>query len=224
MLSLNHEIGKIEDTFKQWFPGQAFIQAAKIQSYPLLVEEQVLVANAVISRQQEFSTGRWLARQGMQEFGLPSTAIKVGKLRNPLWTESIIGSITHDSGYCVVVLMKKQRHGEKGIGIDLVGLAQRAAQIEGLEGMIVANDKELEAVEIFDLKINPALLLFSLKESLLKALTFYLDDFIDLRSIEISCLNKLFVTVCGNTVVADIFAAKSGNYLITTAKVYQIDT
>lgn len=220
MVCSGKELEVIELILKQWFSVHTFTKAAKIQTYPILDVENALIAHAVRSRQQEFSTGRWLARQGLLHFGLPVAPIEIGKLRNPLWPVSILGSITHDAEYCAVVLMQKQLHSEIGIGIDLVSLTHHTGKLEGLESMIARNSDEIVAVKTLNLALDPTLLLFSIKESVIKALSFYLDDFIDMRSIEISYANKLLFNLSGCSVKADIFAAKSKNYLLTAVKIY----
>lgn len=218
MMELNKDIEQIECSLRQWFPNQAFVKAAKIQDYPILPEEQALVANAVSSRQREFATGRWLSRQGLQSFGLPDQPIKMGRLRNPLWPESVTGTISHDGELCAVVLMQKQQHCEASIGIDLVSLPQRVGRMDELALMFLANADELSAMAAFNLAVDPALLLFSVKESVVKAMSFQLDDFIDMRAIEIYHADKLRFRISGNSASADIVAATTGNYLITAIK------
>jgi len=215
---LSRDIEQIEHSLKQWFPSQAFTKAAKIQDYPILPEEQALVANAVSSRQHEFATGRWLSRQGLQSFGLPDRPIKMGRLRNPLWPESVTGTISHDGELCAVVLMQEPQCNEAGIGIDLVALTQRTGRMDELAPMFMANADELSAMAAFNLAVDPALLLFSVKESVVKAMSFQQDDFIDMRAIEVHHADKLRFSISGNLVSADIVAATTGNYLLTAVK------
>ncbi len=223
MLYLENEIEELELIFKQWFSRNAFIKASRIQAFPLFSEEKNLINGAVINRQQEFSTGRWLARQGLQQLGQPAVPIKIGRLRNPLWPESIIGSITHDANCCAVVVMQKQKHSELGVGIDLVALPQHSGKLDGLESMISKDVQEMDAVNKLNLALEPALLLFSIKESVIKALSFFLDDFIDMRIIEISYVNKIVFKLPGCFIKADVYATKSQNSLLTAVKVYQVD-
>ncbi|HEY8036304.1 MAG TPA: 4'-phosphopantetheinyl transferase superfamily protein [Methylobacter sp.] len=223
MVGVDKDVAAIEDILRSWFSEEAFIKASKIQLYPLLDAEKTLVADAVIGRQKEFSTGRWLARQGLQQFGLAIEPIRIGKLRNPLWPDSVLGSISHDAECCAVVLVQKQAHNGAGIGIDLVALSQRAGKLDGLESMVTANMLELDAVNKLNLAVEPALLLFSIKESIIKALSFYLDDFIDMRLIEVSYANKILFKLSGRLITGDVFAAITQNYLLTAVNIYQIN-
>jgi 4'-phosphopantetheinyl transferase EntD len=154
----------------------------------------------------------------LQSFGLPDQPIKMGRLRNPLWPESVTGTISHDGELCAVVLMQEPQRSEAGIGIDLVSLSQRVGRMDELAPMFMANADELSAMAAFNLAVDPALLLFSVKESVVKAMSFQLDDFIDMRAIEIHYADKLRFSISGNFVSADIVAAATGNYLLTAVK------
>lgn len=222
---LDRETGEIETILSGWFPHSAFVKAAKIEQHPLLAEEQQWVANAVPARRQEFATGRWLARQGLAYWGLKQSPIAMGRLRNPVWPAAVLGTITHDAGVCAVVMIKKGQHHDKGIGIDLLGLATEPGQkLVGAETLVSADLSELEAVKIFNIELDPIIVLFSIKESLVKALAFFLQDFIDLRAIKIAYAHELSVSVQGCPVTADIYAMANAHFLLTAARIYRIET
>lgn len=65
----------------------------------ILPEEMALVAAATESRQEEFITGRYCARQALRRLGQPDAALLRGAGREPLWPAGIVGSITHCPGY-----------------------------------------------------------------------------------------------------------------------------
>jgi len=65
--------------------------------------------------------------------------------------------------------------------------------------------------------IDPAVLLFSIKESVIKALRYKLDSFIDMRDIEIYKSGRLQYKLLGNSIHGNIFVAKTNNYLLTAA-------
>lgn len=224
MRSVSDEVEHIEEIMRPWFDSQVFLKASKIGSYPLFEEEQQLIEGAVLSRRNEFSTGRWLARQGLRQFGLAQQAIEMGRLRNPIWPESVLGSITHDADYCAVVMMEHGKHRELGVGIDLVNLPQRKEKLNDLGDMISADTQELTAVSQLNSGVDPLLLLFSMKESIIKALSFWLTDFIDMRSIHISTSDKLLCKLDDYRIDADLYAANSTDNLVTAAKIYSIDS
>lgn len=215
----DEEIGRIERPLKAWFPEPAFIKAAAIGDHPILPEERALVANAVERRQREFATGRFLARQGLRRFGLPDRPILAGRLREPLWPDSVIGTISHDGALCAVALMRKQEGSEAGIGIDLVSLMRRPLRMDELASMFVTHEDELGAVAALNVPVDPALLLFSLKESAVKAISAPPDDFIDLRAIEIRAIDGLAFSLRGVPVSSDLFAAATDRHLVTAVKI-----
>ena len=106
MPELACEIGQVEHALRGWFPSDTFVKVARIDDYAMLPEEQALVARAVDRRRREFATGRWLSREGLRHFGLPERPIMMGRLRNPLWPESVIGTISHDGDLCAVALRR----------------------------------------------------------------------------------------------------------------------
>nr|QEO74730.1 4'-phosphopantetheinyl transferase [uncultured bacterium] len=119
------EIAQVVSCLTRWLPHETYVQAARIDHYPVLPEELALVADAVERRRREFVTGRWLARAGLRQFGLPDRPILMGRLRNPLWPDGVLGTLSHDGELCAVAL--RRAGAVRGIGIDLMSLAERAA-------------------------------------------------------------------------------------------------
>ena len=167
-MKLELEIQIIEGFLKQWFLG-AFVQGAPIDAYPILPEEESFISKAVQRRQNEFSTGRWISRQGLHFFGFEDYPVKIGLLREPVWPESILGSISHDGEVCAVVLAQKDLHGICGIGVDLVKISSRLKNMSDLTSIFMTRQSELEAMNSINISMDPAVLLFSIKESVIKA-------------------------------------------------------
>jgi enterobactin synthetase component D len=213
------EAGLVERVLSGWFPSETFIKAARIDDYPILPEEHALIARAVNRRRREFATGRWLARGGLRHFGVPDQPILMGRLRNPLWPQSVIGTISHDGDLCAVALRRKGMGPVRGIGMDLVSLPQQAGTMDELASMFMANGGELDGVAQLNVPVDPALLLFSLKESVIKAMTSQLDGFIDMRAIEIRTADTFAIHVADRPIQADLFAAVTGAYLVTAVSV-----
>lgn len=217
------DAASVAEILRHWFPAPASVHAAANDTYPILAAEMALVARAVPGRQREFATGRWLARQGLRQLGFPDQPLLSGRLRNPLWPAGILGTISHDSGICAVILLRKTPQ-VRGIGIDLADVTRHAGRMQGLSSMFVANAGELQAIERLRVDAEPELVLFSLKESILKALAFRLTDFIDLRMIEVVADGPLSCRVFGERIDAALFAAIAGDYLVTAAIVRGEDT
>ncbi|AGS06837.1 4'-phosphopantetheinyl transferase family protein [Candidatus Profftella armatura] len=213
-------IANINNILYKWFPKKTFIETAKIDNYPILPEEKKLVINAVSKRKKEFSTGRWLSRKGLKYFGFPETEILTGYLKNPIWPDKINGSISHDNKLCTVVIMKKIPF-LTNIGIDIIYFPKYSNKLKYLESMFVINKNEIDIMDKFGLNIDSSTILFSVKESIIKAISSEINNFIDMRDIKIFYENKKIQFIIQNKKPnVDIFAGISYNYLITAVKIY----
>jgi 4'-phosphopantetheinyl transferase EntD len=96
------------------------VLAAEMREYGdpalLLPEERQFVAKAVLKRVGEYTAGRLCARLILRELGLSDFAIRAGEEREPIWPESVVGSITHTSGFCAAVAADQS--GVRGLGLD----------------------------------------------------------------------------------------------------------
>jgi 4'-phosphopantetheinyl transferase EntD len=211
------EAAEVERLLRGWFPAGTFVKAAPIGEQPILPEEAALMANAVEHRRLEFATGRWLAREGLRHFGLPDAPIPMQRLRNPLWPPSILGAISHDGALCAAAILHNTPPVVRGIGFDLIALAQRAGRMEELAPMFVVDAAELAGIARLNPATDPNMLLFSGKESVIKAMTFRLDRFIDMRELTIRHTDGFDIHFEGSVTRAELFAAVTGSYLITAA-------
>jgi 4'-phosphopantetheinyl transferase EntD len=82
----------------------------------LFPAEAALMAGMVDKRRREFAMGRRCARRALERLGIRATPLLAGPLREPLWPDGVIGSITHTAGLCTVVVGRRGRLA--GIGID----------------------------------------------------------------------------------------------------------
>jgi len=100
------------------FPSGALAAELREPGDPslLLPEEAQTLSRAVIKRVQEFSAGRLCARVLLAEFGIHDFPIKAADDRQPLWPETLVGSITHTTGLCAAVVA--QRTLLRAVGLD----------------------------------------------------------------------------------------------------------
>jgi 4'-phosphopantetheinyl transferase EntD len=87
----------------------------------LLPEEAAGMGRAVPQRVEEFAAGRLCARRAMAELGILDFAIRVGDQRQPLWPDSVVGSITHTAGFCAAVVAPRARSLALGLDSEVVG-------------------------------------------------------------------------------------------------------
>jgi 4'-phosphopantetheinyl transferase EntD len=147
----------------------------------LFADEAAAVAKAVLSRRQQFTAGRCLARAAWQRFGVAPVALLNDEQRVPLWPAELVGTITHTNIWCGVAVARKHTVG--GLGADV----EPATPLElGLW------DRICRPEERAFLHAQPASLgallakgVFSAKESIYKALYPSVRVFLDFQSMHI---------------------------------------
>jgi 4'-phosphopantetheinyl transferase EntD len=108
---------------REIFPPGAFVAELRGPGDPalLLPEEALFLKGAVQKRAQEFAAGRACARRLLCEFGIMDFPIKVAEDRQPLWPDTVVGSITHTAGLCAAVIAKKEFLSAVGIDSEIAG-------------------------------------------------------------------------------------------------------
>lgn len=91
------------------FSADAYVEAG--------IDRPASVARAVARRQAEFLFGRLGARLALEEYGIPRAHVGIGPLREPVWPQGFIGSISHTRSDAVVAVLP--RAGLQGIGLDI---------------------------------------------------------------------------------------------------------
>ena len=87
----------------------------------LLPAEAAHLGRAVPRRVQEFAAGRLCARRALAEFGIVDFPIEAADDRQPVWPDSMVGSITHTSGFCAAVVAERQRVTAVGLDSEVIG-------------------------------------------------------------------------------------------------------
>ncbi len=147
---------------------------------PLLPEETALLTpNASNTRIAQFTLGRSAAHKALTAAGLPSnTAItRSPNSRAPRWPEGWIGSIAHSDTRAVAVIASTKN--AQGLGIDIENLNEPVSKIEDR----IATPLELQWLK--GKTRTEAVTLFSLKESVYKALAPLTSDALRFKDVEI---------------------------------------
>jgi 4'-phosphopantetheinyl transferase EntD len=122
------------------------------------------VKKALQKRQQEFAAGRQCARLLLREFGIHDFALEVGAQRQPLWPDTLVGSITHTAGFCAAVAAPKNCLRSVGIDSEITG----SVKTELWRGICTPLEaswlRSLPAAE----QLAAATLIFSAKEAFYK--------------------------------------------------------
>lgn len=123
MLSIETNPASLSSWLCELFPPGALAAELRGSADPgaLYPEEARYVQKAVRKRAEEFAAGRLCARLLLQEFGIRNFAIEVGADRQPLWPESLVGSISHTTGFCAAVAARKTCLRSIGIDTELAG-------------------------------------------------------------------------------------------------------
>ena len=150
-------------------------------------EEEAAVSGAVPKRRLEFERGRACARVALRRAGGPDVAIPVGPAREPVWPDGFRGAITHAGEVVAAAVVSSEEY--RGIGID-IEVAQKLEP--GVRELVltpaergggsdaVGPDAAGSAAAGSD-----AVLLFSAKEAVHKAVFPYSRVWLDLSEVSV---------------------------------------
>jgi 4'-phosphopantetheinyl transferase EntD len=74
-------------------------------------------------RVADFAAGRLCARRALNELGIADFALHRAPDRQPRWPESIVGSISHTTGFCAAVAAKRGAFRSLGFDAEQLGRA-----------------------------------------------------------------------------------------------------
>lgn len=89
------------------------VERAYVELFPA---EQLAASGYAPARLAEFATGRACARDALASLGLPPAAIPPGPAGDPVWPDTVVGSITHCVGYRAAAVALASSY--DGLGID----------------------------------------------------------------------------------------------------------
>jgi 4'-phosphopantetheinyl transferase EntD len=72
-------------------------------------------------RLSDFSTGRYCATKALEQLGIHDAIIPIGKDREPIWPDGIVGSISHCDSLTGAIVAKKSDHISLGLDIEEIG-------------------------------------------------------------------------------------------------------
>lgn len=128
----------------------------------VLPAEEAGIVGAIQARRAEFATTRLCARRALARLGFVEAAIPVGPSRQPLLPKGIVGSLTHCDGYRGSALCRAEIL--PALGVDAEPCRPLPDELRSMFG----RTDELSGVDGPG-DLDPALLLFSIKEAVYKA-------------------------------------------------------
>ena len=125
-------------------------------------EEMLDIPNFKVktTREQEYSLGRYCAKQAINAIGIDCNEIQSSMYGFPIWPKGIVGSISHSKGTCLSAVAKFENFQALGIDVEQFNRMKERS----LER--ITHPKEVAEIGS-DLK--KATLLFSVKEAFYKA-------------------------------------------------------
>ena len=94
-----------------------------LEKYDLPLHNLVLPPNHQFSQKRlaDFSTGRYCAIKALEQLGINNSIIPIGKDREPIWPEGIVGSISHCDSLTGAIVAKSSDHISLGLDIEEIG-------------------------------------------------------------------------------------------------------
>lgn len=143
------------------------------------------IAASVPKRQAEYFHGRYAARLAMERLGRPGADVAIGRAREPLWPDGIVGSISHSQCFAAAVATTAGRH--DGVGIDIERIVDADAQQALLATAISA--RELDYLQGLGAGLplrSLVTIVFSAKESLYKGAYAAVGRFFDFSAAQVT--------------------------------------
>ena len=145
------------------------------------------LSDAVAKRQAEYLAGRLCARSALELSDNILTSVGLNEDRSPMWPDGIVGSITHTDRVAGAVVARRTDY--LGLGFDFEWHIEQARAREIADSILTETDRSLEK-ELSGISFEYYLtLIFSLKESLYKALYPRTKKFMDFHDAEITALD-----------------------------------
>ena len=175
----------LEQVLRRMLPREISVRCATVVDRSALLPEQerAYLDNAVSSRRAEFSTGRLLVASQLKEFGIVGVPVRRGIMNEPIWPDGIVGSISHTSEICVVVMGRSTDISFLGVDVEFGN-----ADVSKIESLVLS-ERELLDVSSLDApdRARRVRMAFCTKESVFKAIYPVLHRFIDFPEVTIQC-------------------------------------
>jgi 4'-phosphopantetheinyl transferase EntD len=150
-------------------------------------EETAISGQAVAKRRADFVTGRAAANRAMRQLGIEAPPpLRQGKLREPLWPEGIVGSITHSRPWTIAVAAR--RSAISAIGIDLESSARMKEEDISRQ---IGSESELAWMRGFGDPVRALTMIFSSKEAVFKAfISPHCQRYFDFKDVQLVWLSE----------------------------------
>ena len=166
---------------------QSFFTSDK---YELSLHKLAIPPNHQFSpkRLTDFSTGRYCAIKALEQLGIKDAIIPIGKDREPIWPDGVVGSISHCDTLVGAIVAKKSKHISLGLDIEEIG------RVTPDLFDLVFTEKEKSYLSSFKGRKleEQSTLIFSMKEAFYKMQFPLTKTFLDFKDVEIEINNACF--------------------------------
>jgi len=135
-----------------------------------------------LKRLSDFSTGRYCAKQAMEQIGIYDVIIPIGKDREPIWPDGIVGSISHCDSLTGAIVAKSSDHISLGLDIEEIGKVTT-----DLYDLVFTENEKSYLSNFAGRKLEEqSTLIFSIKEAFYKYQHPLTKTFLDFLDVELS--------------------------------------
>lgn len=186
----------------------------------LAQDEPASIQRAVKKRRAEFFAGRLMAILGLETLGQNRCVIDIGEHRSPLWPDGFLGSITHSCDQAMAVVAPKGQW--RYLGMDHEENIPLEVANNIADQLLTCADRALyQQLDIDFATFCSAV--FSIKESLFKAVYPYIGQYIefsDAKMLELDFSKGSFkVELCWREAPNDLQTVFAGYLLKNPSKV-----
>lgn len=134
-------------------------------------------------RKESFLAGRFAVQHAQVNLQLPTINVLKAESGSPIWPAGYTGSISHTDNQAIAVLLPFEQQEIKGVGIDIEDI-DRADLLE--DNALIGHHREFQVLKEAGIEVSlSCLFLFSLKESIYKALYPIVGEFFDFLDAEL---------------------------------------
>ncbi|MDB5122580.1 MAG: putative Phosphopantetheinyl transferase [Mucilaginibacter sp.] len=187
-LSMSYTFSNLDPSLFSQFFTTDFVGAEA-----LTPAEKALIQKAAVKRQNDFSTGRYCAREALGRFGISDAEILMGEVKEPLWPKGFVGSISHSKTLAGAIVAKIDDIAAIGLDIETIGGVSR----DTWDMLFVANEQAFLNTLDDNEQALFATLIFSFKEAFYKLQYPITKQYLDFKEAELHYADNDFTLRTG---------------------------
>jgi len=180
---INPLANALVDMLHELFPQPVFVAANAVSSIDVqALPSELVLQDVAEKRQREFAAGRMAARDAIAASGDEPLFPTVGRCREPVWPDGLVGSIAHSDDIAIAVVALSSDLAS--VGIDVEPIAPLATSIASR--ILTPTETAWLHQQGKNVRLVELLSSFSFKESIYKCVFPLHRQFIDFMDVEVS--------------------------------------